>query len=243
MCVRERCPYAVVGVATEARDLSSVRSIRRRRAALTKPRAEVIDMPLDVLLGKPPKMQRDVRRRARRIARARSHRRRSGARRVRRAAPSDRRQQALPDHDRRPHRRRPVEPRPDGRAVAGAGRRLRGHARRLLRLRRRGDGDRRAHAARRARRAGVGPDGGRRGDHQPARRADRARARQAQLQLDGGVQRRPGGARRRRGALRHRARGRHGAVPGARHQRSGRQGLACRCARAGAMPTTARRSR
>ena len=56
-----------------------------------------------------------------------------------------------------------------------------------------------------ARRAGVGPDGGRRGDHQPARRADRARARQAELQLDGRVQRRSGRARRRRRALRHRA--------------------------------------
>ena len=147
-----------------------------------------------------------------------------GRRRVRRAAPPDRRQQALPDHDRRPHRRRPVVPRPDGRAVAGAGRRLRDHARRLPRLRRRGDGDGRAHAARRRRCAGIGPDGGRRGDHQPARRADRARSRQAQLQLDGRVQRRSGVAGRRRRALRHGEGGRHGAVPRARHRRSGRQG-------------------
>jgi phosphoribosylformylglycinamidine (FGAM) synthase-like enzyme len=41
-------------------------------------------------------------------------------------------------------------------------------------LARRGDGDGRAHAAGRARRAGVGPHGGGRGHHQPARRADRA---------------------------------------------------------------------
>ena len=41
-------------------------------------------------------------------------------------------------------------------------------------LRRRGDGDGRAHAARAARRAGVGAHGGRRGDHQHRRRADRA---------------------------------------------------------------------
>ena len=47
-------------------------------------------------------------------------------------------------------------------------------------------------------------------------------ARQAQLQLDGRLRR----ARRGRRALRHRAGGRHGAVPGARHQRAGRQGLA-----------------
>ncbi len=111
-----------------------------------------------------------------------------------RPAPPDRRQQALPGHDRRPHRRRPVQPRPDGRPVAGAGRRLRGHARRFQRLSRRGDGAGRAYPAGRPRRAGVGPDGGRRGDHQPARRADRAGARQAELQLDGGMQRRTGRA-------------------------------------------------
>ena len=53
MCVRERCPYAVVGVATEARQL----------VVGADDQLDVIDMPLDVLLGKPPKMHRDVRRR------------------------------------------------------------------------------------------------------------------------------------------------------------------------------------
>jgi phosphoribosylformylglycinamidine synthase len=53
MCQRERCPYAVVGVATEDRRL--VVGDEGERGA-------VIDMPLDVLLGKPPKMHRDVRR-------------------------------------------------------------------------------------------------------------------------------------------------------------------------------------
>ncbi|MEP6740636.1 MAG: phosphoribosylformylglycinamidine synthase, partial [Caldimonas sp.] len=51
MCSRERCPYAVVGVATHARQL-----------VVEDANAAVIDMPLDVLLGKPPKMHRDVRR-------------------------------------------------------------------------------------------------------------------------------------------------------------------------------------
>ena len=55
--------------------------------------------------------------------------------RVRRAAPPDRRVQALPHHHRRPHRGRPDPPRPDGRPVAGAGGRLRRDAGRLQRLR------------------------------------------------------------------------------------------------------------
>ncbi len=53
MCARERCPYAVVGAATQARDLVLHDGAHGERA---------IDMPLDVLLGKPPKMQRTVQR-------------------------------------------------------------------------------------------------------------------------------------------------------------------------------------
>ncbi len=53
MCERERCPYAVVGVATEARDL-----VLQDGPGGTK----AINMPNDVLLGKPPKTQRDVQR-------------------------------------------------------------------------------------------------------------------------------------------------------------------------------------
>ena len=52
MCERERCLFAAVGVATEERQLK-----------LIDPQLgnEPVDMPMDVLLGKPPKMQRDVR--------------------------------------------------------------------------------------------------------------------------------------------------------------------------------------
>ncbi|MBD8899893.1 phosphoribosylformylglycinamidine synthase [Rhodanobacter sp. DHG33] len=52
-CVRERCPYAVVGTATEARVLR-----------VTDPRRDlaVIDLPMDVLFGKPPRMHRDAKR-------------------------------------------------------------------------------------------------------------------------------------------------------------------------------------
>ncbi|MFM9914833.1 MAG: phosphoribosylformylglycinamidine synthase [Rhizobacter sp.] len=59
MCVRERCPYAVVGVATE------VKQLVLSDAPVTSqgtPSLLAIDMPMEVLLGKPPKMHRDVRR-------------------------------------------------------------------------------------------------------------------------------------------------------------------------------------
>lgn len=49
LCVRERCPFAVVGEATE-----------ERRLVLEDPHFEniPIDLPLEVLLGKPPRMHR-----------------------------------------------------------------------------------------------------------------------------------------------------------------------------------------
>lgn len=49
-CERERCPFSVVGVATEERHLSLV----------DEGQESPVDMPMDVLLGKPPKMHRDV---------------------------------------------------------------------------------------------------------------------------------------------------------------------------------------
>ena len=57
MCARERCPFAVVGVATAEREL-----------ILQDGPERVIDMPMEVLLGKPPKTQRDVQRMARTAA-------------------------------------------------------------------------------------------------------------------------------------------------------------------------------
>ena len=76
ICARERCPHAVVGVATQERRLvvfaadcpseaedsgSSGEKILRSAQGDDAP---VIDMPLEVLLGKPPKMHRDVQRHA-----------------------------------------------------------------------------------------------------------------------------------------------------------------------------------
>jgi phosphoribosylformylglycinamidine synthase len=54
MAERERCPVAVVGVATEPRMLV----LEDPAAPAGTPRP--IDMPMDVLLGKPPKTHRDV---------------------------------------------------------------------------------------------------------------------------------------------------------------------------------------
>ncbi|HJV68366.1 phosphoribosylformylglycinamidine synthase [Ideonella sp.] len=59
MCERERCPFAVVGVATDDKELILEDGPNGER---------VIDMPMDVLLGKPPKMQRDVARVTRALA-------------------------------------------------------------------------------------------------------------------------------------------------------------------------------
>ena len=55
-CERERCPFAVVGVTTEERELKLVDA---------QTGADPIDMPMDVLLGKPPKTHRNVARVAR----------------------------------------------------------------------------------------------------------------------------------------------------------------------------------
>ncbi|AOF85809.1 phosphoribosylformylglycinamidine synthase [Hydrogenophaga sp. RAC07] len=49
-CERERCPFAVIGVATEERQL----------VLADEGRQSPVDMPMNVLLGKPPKMHRDV---------------------------------------------------------------------------------------------------------------------------------------------------------------------------------------
>lgn len=52
LCERERCPFAVIGVATQERQLQLVDD--------QNPAPSPVDMPMDVLLGKPPKMHRDV---------------------------------------------------------------------------------------------------------------------------------------------------------------------------------------
>jgi phosphoribosylformylglycinamidine synthase len=56
ICERERCPISVVGHATSERQLRLSDSKRDSTSDAAFP----IDMPMDVLLGKPPKMHRDV---------------------------------------------------------------------------------------------------------------------------------------------------------------------------------------
>ncbi len=51
ICERERCPHAVIGTLTEARDL---------RVVDREFRNEPVAMPMEVLFGKPPKMTRNV---------------------------------------------------------------------------------------------------------------------------------------------------------------------------------------
>jgi phosphoribosylformylglycinamidine synthase len=71
LCERERCPFAVVGVATEERQLVvgevDLPLPQPSNAALPLPPLGEggdgglpVNMPMNVLLGKPPKMQRDV---------------------------------------------------------------------------------------------------------------------------------------------------------------------------------------
>ncbi len=59
-CERERCPFAVVGVATQERQLVLADAESEGESP--------VDMPMDVLLGKPPKMHRDVKTVARKFA-------------------------------------------------------------------------------------------------------------------------------------------------------------------------------
>ena len=233
ICERERCPFAVVGTANARRPpgrraIAHFRQPAGRRAARRDPRQAAED---------------DARRAPRRAHAAAARlagRRRSRTPLVSRAAAAGGGRQDVPGHDRRSHRRRTVLARPDGRTVAGAGGRRRGHAHGLRGLRRRSDGDGRAHAARADRCACVGAHGGRRGDHQSRRGRHRAtRRRQALGELDGAG----GASGRGRRALRHRARG------GARtlHPRSAWRFRSartrCRCARRGATTAATRRSR
>jgi phosphoribosylformylglycinamidine synthase len=82
LCERERCPFAVIGVTTDDKHLvvgdlsqstSSVRpepvegfakastsSVRTDTGSVQTESAHAVDMPMNVLLGKPPKMHRDV---------------------------------------------------------------------------------------------------------------------------------------------------------------------------------------
>jgi len=66
---RERCPYAVVGVATEERQLRVTFGeglpgvpAAEKKAQTDHSEIRPVDVPIDVILGKPPRMTRDVKR-------------------------------------------------------------------------------------------------------------------------------------------------------------------------------------
>ncbi len=67
LCRRERCPYAVVGTVSDDRQLVVEGAAHDARAD-SDAQALAVDMPIDVLLGKPPRMHRDARRRVRKLA-------------------------------------------------------------------------------------------------------------------------------------------------------------------------------
>jgi len=54
-CERERCPFAVIGTATEEREL-----VLEDTAVKSGDQKFPVNMPMNVLLGKPPKMHKDV---------------------------------------------------------------------------------------------------------------------------------------------------------------------------------------
>ena len=162
LCARERCPFAVVGTRERGRAAGRRRPEVRQHAGRRSARRDPRQGAADDARRAPPRAY---------AAAARPARRERARRRVPRAAAAVRRRQDIPGHDRRPHGRRPLRTRSDGRPVAGTGGRRRGHADGLRRPRRRGDGDRRADAARADRRAGLRTHGGRRGDHQSRRGA------------------------------------------------------------------------
>ncbi|HUH88771.1 MAG TPA: phosphoribosylformylglycinamidine synthase [Pusillimonas sp.] len=64
---RERCPYAVVGVATEERQLrvtlgEGLPGVAKATGEPPVQTPRPVDVPIDVILGKPPRMTRDVQR-------------------------------------------------------------------------------------------------------------------------------------------------------------------------------------
>ena len=228
LCERERCPVRGRrrGHATTAGCVVDDAQLGDR----------AVDLPLEVLLGKPPKMLRDVRAAPRAAATASTR----GASTSREALERVLRLPTVADKT----FLITIGDRTVGGLIAairwsGRGRCRSATSRSPPRLRgahRRSDGDGRAHAARAARRAGLGAHGGRRGDHQ---HRGRRRARDsATCKLSANWMAACGEPGEDADLLRRRARGRRGALSGARHRDSGRQGLAVDAHRAG---TTRRR--
>ena len=232
-CERERCPFAVIGTATEERQL-----VLHDPAATAADQKLPVDMPMNVLLGKPPKMHRDVKTVAREFA------------------PMDLTgvplQKAVIDvlaHPTVASKRFLITI--GDRTVGGLSHRdqmvgpwqvpvadcavtladYKGFAGEAMSM-----GERTPLAAINA--SASGPHGRGRSHHQPAGRTHRAAAREAVGQLDGRLWR----ARRRRRAVRNREGRGHGAVPLRWASASPWARTACPCARSGAKVLTRRKS-
>ncbi len=112
LCERERCPFAAVGEITADGLLKVSDPVLH---------AIPVDMPIDVLLGKAPRMTRDVDSVATRnlVTVHRRHRLERFARSI--AGSADHCRQILLDYHWRPHGRRFDQPRPNGGTLAGTG--------------------------------------------------------------------------------------------------------------------------
>ncbi len=178
-CARERCPYAVVGDATA-----------ERRLVLHDPRTDtlVIDLPMDVLFGKPPRMHRDATRlkpRVDLVPDLTGIGMDEALLRVLRLPTVGSKSFLITIGDRTVgglnHRDPMVGP------VASTGRRCRGDHHRFRRLYRRSDGDGRACAGGLAQQCRCCPPRGRRSHHQPGCGTHRRAQRSALVgKLDGG---------------------------------------------------------
>ena len=113
LCARERCPFAVIGEITADGELRVSDALSRDDARRLADR------------GAARQAAAHDAQRAQRAPPAQPRLRPTGIGVEESlepaAASADRRRQVLPDHHRRPHRRRARQPRPDGRSLAGAG--------------------------------------------------------------------------------------------------------------------------
>ena len=177
ICAREHCPHAVIGQLTDDGQLVVNDAEFDTR---------VVDMPMEMLLGKPPKMTRDVV-----TGRPAGHRagpgwHRAGGGRIPRPSFPGRGRQDVPDTHWRPYGRWAVRSRSVRRSVAGTGKRRGSYMQWLRQRDRRGDGDGRENPAGHAERPGVRPHGSWRGGHQHCGGIDRQhRSNQVVRQLDG----------------------------------------------------------
>ena len=179
-----------------------------------------VDLPMAVLFGNVPKLQRSFARRSNELAALDLPRVSLGRFARSRAAFSGRRLETVSDHDRRSQHHRLRRARSDGRTVAGAGCRCGGDDARLQDAARRSDGDGRTLAARVDRSGRVGADGDRRSADESRVGGSRGtRPCRVVGELDGGGRSRQRGS----GVVRRGYRRWDGAVPRVGHRDSGRQ--------------------